>query len=68
MIVTLIVLSILTGVFYKYLTWNFDHWKKLKIPGPTPSIIVGNLPSALSQNRHKYYDIDEIYRYVCVKF
>lgn len=64
MIVTLTVLSILFFSTYKYLTWNFDHWKKLKIPGPTPSVIVGNLPSALSQTRHKYYDINDLYRYV----
>lgn len=51
-------------MIYKYLTSNFDHFKKLNIAGPQPTILLGNLPGAITRKRSILYEIDDIYRLV----
>ncbi|XP_059618987.1 probable cytochrome P450 28d1 [Phlebotomus argentipes] len=49
-------------IFYIYMTWHFDYWKKRHIPSPAPRFLLGNLPGAVIQKRHMSYDIDDIYK------
>uniref|UniRef100_A0A1L8E4F6 Putative cytochrome n=1 Tax=Nyssomyia neivai TaxID=330878 RepID=A0A1L8E4F6_9DIPT len=56
------IVSALGILFYVYMTWNFDHWKKRKIPGPAPRFLLGNLPSALTQKNFLAYEIDDLYK------
>nr|XP_029718734.1 uncharacterized protein LOC109429227 [Aedes albopictus] len=52
------------GIFsaiYLFLSWNFDHWKKVGVKGPKPKLLFGNLPNILTQKRQIYYDHQKIY-------
>lgn len=62
----LITIGLIVGalvLLYVYLTWTFNHWKDLGVPGPKPTALLGNLPSAITQKQNVAYEIDEIYRY-----
>ncbi|XP_065362737.1 probable cytochrome P450 28a5 [Calliphora vicina] len=48
-------------LFYIFLIWNFDYWKKRGIVSPKPLPFVGNYPSVLTQKRHMAYDLQDIY-------
>uniref|UniRef100_A0A240SY17 Cytochrome n=1 Tax=Lutzomyia longipalpis TaxID=7200 RepID=A0A240SY17_LUTLO len=59
------VLYFLSGfaiLFYVYMTWNFDYWKKQRIPSPAPRFLLGNLPSSITQKRFLGYEIDDLYK------
>ncbi|GAB0097768.1 Cytochrome P450 [Sergentomyia squamirostris] len=43
---------VLCGVFYFWLKWNFSYWKRHHVPGPEPSLIVGNLGKVITQKDH----------------
>ncbi|EAT41342.1 AAEL006989-PA [Aedes aegypti] len=58
--ITLIV-SAVTAI-YLYLTWHFNYWKKLNVPGPSPLPGLGNFPSFITQKRPVAEEMDEIYR------
>lgn len=49
-------------IFYIYMIWHFDYWKKRHVPAPQPRFLLGNLPGAVTQRRHLSYDVDDIYR------
>ncbi|XP_055710224.1 probable cytochrome P450 28d1 [Phlebotomus papatasi] len=49
-------------IFYVYMIWHFDYWKKRHVPAPQPRFLLGNLPGAVTQRRHLSYDVDDIYR------
>lgn len=57
-------LSILSAILilYLYLTWNFDHWKKRKIPGPIPKPLFGTFPGMVNAKRNFIYDLEEVYK------
>lgn len=48
-------------LLYVYLTWNYKYWKNLGVPGPSPSPLLGNLPSAITHIRNVAYEVDDIY-------
>lgn len=50
------------GIFYKYLTWNFDYWIKKDILGPKPLPLVGTFPKSSFYFKNFLYELDEIYR------
>lgn len=49
-------------LFYNYLTWNYDFWKKRGVKGPKPKLITGNLGGVLigiksiADNTKQIYD------------
>lgn len=60
--ITIILILILCMLFYKYLIWNFNYWKKLGVPGPKPKPFFGSFPGATMQSKQVLYEIDEIYK------
>ena len=38
-------------IVYKYLSWNYDFWKKRGVPGPKPSVPFGNYGDVIFQRR-----------------
>ncbi|XP_026847098.1 probable cytochrome P450 28a5 [Drosophila persimilis] len=49
------------GLLYLMMTWNFDHWRKRRVPGPKPKIPTGNYPHLYTMKRHAIYDLNDIY-------
>jgi len=56
----LIILTIITLV-YVWLKWNYSYWKRLNVPGPEPSFIVGNLGATFTMKKHFGDVVDEWY-------
>ncbi|KAL9884644.1 uncharacterized protein ACN427_011407 [Glossina fuscipes fuscipes] len=55
-------------IFYKFLMWNYSHWRKRGIKGPKPKIIFGNFSNPMKQKRHMSYELQEIYEsYKCTE-
>lgn len=63
----LIFIAVFVILFYVFLTWNFNYWKKRGIKSPKPQPFVGNFPSVFTQKRHIAIDIKEIYEYVVIR-
>lgn len=53
---------IVIACLYIFLTWNFNYWTKQGVPGPKPTILVGNFPGAFRQKESIVYEIDKIYK------
>ncbi|GAB0098876.1 Cytochrome P450 [Sergentomyia squamirostris] len=49
-------------LFYVFMTWHFDYWRKRGIPGPTPRFLFGNAPSFITQKEYIAYDYDKLYK------
>lgn len=62
MFLTLFCAILAFGLLYKYLTWNFDYWKKKGILGPKPIPLVGTFPRSCFYFKNFVYELDEIYR------
>ncbi|KAH8403265.1 hypothetical protein KR222_009330 [Zaprionus bogoriensis] len=60
--ITLALVLLLAALVYVFLRWNFNYWSKRGVPGPKPSILVGNYPNMYTMKRHTIYDLDDIYR------
>lgn len=58
---TLSLIGALALVFYLYLVWDFNYWKKRGVSGPKPSVLLGTVPNALLQKRNMFYDINDTY-------
>lgn len=58
---TLSLIGGLAVVFYLYLVWEFNFWKKRGVPGDKPTALLGTLPNAILQKRNAYYDIHDTY-------
>lgn len=63
MIVTISIICVLLAVLYCYLRWPYDYWTKRGVPGPSPTIVVGNFKSTLTQKNALAVEMDDIYRY-----
>ncbi|XP_023174913.2 probable cytochrome P450 28a5 [Drosophila hydei] len=59
--ITLILLLLLLGLVYAFMTWNYGFWRKRNVPGPSPRWITGNYPHMYNMKRHTIYDLNEIY-------
>ncbi|KAH8377623.1 hypothetical protein KR093_006320 [Drosophila rubida] len=59
--ITVALVLVLAGLIYVFMTWNFDYWKKRNVPGPKPTIFMGNYPNMYTMKKHTVYDIDKIY-------
>nr|AAB95198.1 cytochrome P450 monooxygenase CYP28A1 [Drosophila mettleri] len=59
--ITLILVLLLLGLFYVFMTWNFGYWRKRKVPGPKPHCFTGNYPHMYNMKRHSVYDLNDIY-------
>ncbi|KAH8233938.1 hypothetical protein KR032_004163 [Drosophila birchii] len=57
----LFVLVALLALFYLFLIWNFNYWKKRGIPTAKSWPFVGSFPSVFTQKRNMVYDVDDIY-------
>lgn len=57
----LLSITIILNLFYIFLTWNFNYWKKRGIIGPKPKVLFGNTPNVILQKRSVLLDIQEIY-------
>ncbi|KAH8269317.1 hypothetical protein KR018_003246, partial [Drosophila ironensis] len=65
-LITLTLCIAAVGLLYLVMTWNFDYWRKRRVPGPKPKIVTGNYPNMLSMKRNVIYDINDIYnKYKC---
>lgn len=62
MILTISLIVSAVSAIYLYLTWNYNYWKKLNVPGPSPLPGLGNFPSFLLRKRPVSDEMDEIYR------
>ncbi|ALC48654.1 Cyp28a5, partial [Drosophila busckii] len=60
--ITLVLGLLLLGVFYVFMTWNFDYWRKRGVPGPKPNLFTGNYPHMYTMKRHASYDLEDIYK------
>lgn len=49
------------AIFYIFLIWNFNYWKKFGVTSPKATAFLGNYPSILTQKRHITYDLKDIY-------
>ncbi|XP_017132266.1 probable cytochrome P450 28a5 [Drosophila elegans] len=61
-LITLTLGLLAVWLLYVVFTWNYDHWRKRRVPGPKPRLLVGNYPNMFTMKRHAIYDIDDIYR------
>ncbi|GAB0089203.1 hypothetical protein DMENIID0001_037070 [Sergentomyia squamirostris] len=61
MLVTLYIIFLLVSAIYYFLTWNYKHWEKRSIPGPSPAFFVGNVPGQVTQKHHLITDFENIY-------
>ncbi|KAH8265555.1 hypothetical protein KR038_010484 [Drosophila bunnanda] len=62
MILITLTLGLLAGgLVYALMTWNFNHWRKRRVPGPKPKIFTGNYPNMFTMKRHLIYDLNDIY-------
>ncbi|KAH8409223.1 hypothetical protein KR009_010876 [Drosophila setifemur] len=50
------------ALLYFAMTWNFDYWRRRRVPGPKPRIFTGNYPNMFSMKRHAIYDLNDIYK------
>ncbi|XP_017006501.2 probable cytochrome P450 28d2 [Drosophila takahashii] len=48
-------------LFYVFLTWNFNYWRKRGIQTATTWPFFGSFPSIFTRKRNIAYDIDDIY-------
>ncbi|XP_055306508.1 probable cytochrome P450 6a13 [Sitodiplosis mosellana] len=39
-------------LFYVWLKWNYTFWKRNKVPGPEPTLFVGNIGSTFTFSEH----------------
>ncbi|KAH8346907.1 hypothetical protein KR059_002450 [Drosophila kikkawai] len=60
-LITLTLGLLAAGLVYVLMTWNFNHWRKRRVPGPKPKIFTGNYPNMYTMKRHLIYDLNEIY-------
>ncbi|KAH8269316.1 hypothetical protein KR018_003210, partial [Drosophila ironensis] len=60
-LITLTLCIAAVGLLYLVMTWNFDYWRKRRVPGPKPKIVTGNYPNMFSMKRNVIYDINDIY-------
>ncbi|XP_017125590.1 probable cytochrome P450 28a5 [Drosophila elegans] len=64
MIMILVTLALgltLAGLLYVTMTWNFNYWRKRKVPGPEPKLFTGNYPNLFKMKRNMIYDLNDIY-------
>ncbi|XP_055849099.1 probable cytochrome P450 309a2 [Episyrphus balteatus] len=60
-IFVLFLLSVIVGLIYLYLSWNFNFWKKRGVKGPKPKLIFGSIPSIVKRNRNLAFDMRDLY-------
>ncbi|ALC45485.1 Cyp28a5 [Drosophila busckii] len=60
-LVTITLLCLLLALFYVFLSWNYDYWRKRRVPGPAPSLFTGNYPNIYTLKKHSIYDLNDIY-------
>ncbi|XP_043653301.1 probable cytochrome P450 28a5 [Drosophila teissieri] len=61
-LITLTLVSLVVGLLYAVLVWNYDYWRKRGVPGPKPKLFYGNYPHMFNMKRHLIYDLNDIYR------
>nr|XP_017088803.2 probable cytochrome P450 28a5 [Drosophila bipectinata] len=61
MAITSLILGLVAiGLFYKFMTWNFDYWIKRKVPGPSPKVL--SIFTNFSMfKRHPLYGLINVY-------
>lgn len=52
------------GLLYLSMVWNFNYWRKRRVPGPKPKIFTGNYPNMYAMKRNVIYDLNDIYVWV----
>lgn len=67
MIVVLLFLSALTA-FYIYLKWIYGYWSRNNVPGPEPSLLVGNIWPILTFKIQKGSLYEDWYRWVWIQY
>lgn len=40
------------SLFYVWLKWNYSFWKRNKVPGPEPTLFVGNIGPTFTFSEH----------------
>ncbi|KAH8285240.1 hypothetical protein KR054_006606 [Drosophila jambulina] len=61
-LITLALGLIVAGLLYLSMIWNFNYWRKRKVPGPKPKIFTGNYPNLYTMKRNMIYDLNDIYK------
>lgn len=51
MIFIILLITVLT-LGYVYVKWRYTYWKRLGVPGPEPTFLVGNVGSTLNMTSH----------------
>lgn len=62
MFLTIFLILCTLVILYVYLVWNFNYWKKRRVPGPKPTTLMGSFPGTFFQKKHIVDEIDEIYK------
>lgn len=55
--ILLLLLFVLISVIYITLKWNNNYWSKLGVPGPKPTLLVGNVGKNITMQK----SLGEIY-------
>lgn len=61
-VIALIAVTSAVVLFYRYFTWNSNHWTKQGVPGPKPTFLIGSFPGEVYQTKHMIYEVDRIYK------
>lgn len=70
MLFVLLYVFLLVLGLYTYLTWNFNHWRRIGVKGPPPRAYIGTFPkTALFDRTSNYiYETSEIFRFVNITY
>lgn len=61
MITTLVILATLVFLFYQYVTYHQNYWKRKGVKGPKATFLIGNLFAVFIQKEKVEYEIDRVY-------
>lgn len=56
-------LATVSGIVYKWLTWNLDYWQQRGVPGPKGYVLAGSYPKSFVQKINMVYDFEVDYRF-----
>lgn len=62
--IAVVFLAIFCTLFYVFVKIRYTYWKRLGVPGPEPSFIVGNVGPFLNMSSHMSMLCEKWYKYV----
>ena len=62
LVVAGVVVPVLWYVFYWFMSWNFDHWRRKRVPHLEGSVPFGNVKDIIFLRRTMAQVYEDIYR------